>query len=339
MRMNFLEYSFDMGIWNSVFAVPTSLIDKHLKLAGKDQLKVILWILRHAGESFSCGQIAKSVGIRDEVAEEAIEYWIDCGILAQNKNSLTPAESPIASPPGFPSATEKGLSSESKSPEPQKEAPELPKKRLLKPDGLYVAKRVNESPKLRMLMEETETTLGKTLSPALTSTLVSVHEDLGLPVEVIIMLIEYTKSIGKSSTKYIESVAFDWARSEIFTIDAAEKKLAELDEKSRAWRRLEGIMGIFHRAPTKKESEAAYTWFSSWKMNDELVTEAYERCIERTGKMSIAYMNKILDSWHSLGYQTLEQVKAEAEKAKDEKTKSYDENEISGFDFFNLTED
>ena len=39
-----MEYRLHMGPWNSVFAVPTALVDRYLKLAGKEQLQVLLWI-------------------------------------------------------------------------------------------------------------------------------------------------------------------------------------------------------------------------------------------------------------------------------------------------------
>ena len=48
-----MEYRLHMGPWNSVFAVPTALVDRYLKLAGKEQLQVLLWMLRHGGEAFS----------------------------------------------------------------------------------------------------------------------------------------------------------------------------------------------------------------------------------------------------------------------------------------------
>ena len=37
-----MEYKLNLGSWNSVFAVPSDIVDKHLKLAGAVQLKVLL---------------------------------------------------------------------------------------------------------------------------------------------------------------------------------------------------------------------------------------------------------------------------------------------------------
>ena len=49
--------------------------------------------------------------------------------------------------------------------------------------------------------------MGRAISPALSSTLLMIHDDYGLPVEVIIMLLMYVKSIHKDNTSYIEAVA------------------------------------------------------------------------------------------------------------------------------------
>ena len=57
-----MEYKMNLGSWNSVFAVPGDIVDKHLRLAGAAQLKVILWTLRHAGEEFTIAGTEKKSG-------------------------------------------------------------------------------------------------------------------------------------------------------------------------------------------------------------------------------------------------------------------------------------
>ena len=54
-----MDYILHMGAWNSVFAVPTSLVDRYLKLAGKEQLQVLLWMLRHGGEAVAPETLAR----------------------------------------------------------------------------------------------------------------------------------------------------------------------------------------------------------------------------------------------------------------------------------------
>lgn len=35
-----MNYKMNLGAWNSIFAVPCSVVDEHIKLAGAAQLKV-----------------------------------------------------------------------------------------------------------------------------------------------------------------------------------------------------------------------------------------------------------------------------------------------------------
>ena len=53
-----MSYTVNLGCWGSIFAVPSDVVDKYLKIAGSAQLKVLLWILRHSGENFEVDTIA-----------------------------------------------------------------------------------------------------------------------------------------------------------------------------------------------------------------------------------------------------------------------------------------
>ena len=44
-----MGYALQLGAWSSVFAVPGALVDRYIKTADGDQLKVILWLLRNNG--------------------------------------------------------------------------------------------------------------------------------------------------------------------------------------------------------------------------------------------------------------------------------------------------
>ena len=85
-----MAYRLDLGMWNQVFAVPCALVDRHLKLAGKEQLQVILFALRHAGESFGPGDLAAALGMTEDAALDALDYWTDRGLLALQGEELRP---------------------------------------------------------------------------------------------------------------------------------------------------------------------------------------------------------------------------------------------------------
>jgi len=328
-----MSYYLDLGAWSGVFAVPNSLVDKHIKLANENQLKAILWILRHGGELFSAGDIAAALGITAASAEEAVEYWIQRGVLGTSGNNLVPgAEAPAAV-----NTAAKGI--------PQPEVREEKKKyktvadkKMLRPDGVYIAKRIREDAGVAFMMQEAEAILGKTLSPALAAVLVIAHDDYNLPPEVVTLIVSYAKSVGKTGTAYIESMAKNWAESGVFTLAEAEKKLGELSRHAMAWKKVSKILGIPFRAPTSKEDELSFHWIYELLVSDELIIEAYERSVNSTGKLQFKYMNTCLENWAAMGFRTALEIFEHEEKQRLDRNNvnkpSYDINEIESFNVY-----
>lgn len=143
--------------------------------------------------------------------------------------------------------------------------------------------------------------------------LLMLHDDYGLPADVIIMLLQYVVSIGKANTHYIQKVAMNWADEEIFSHEKAEEKLRRLDENKKAWHAVEQAIGIAHRSPSTKEQAFAAVWITEWNFSTSLIHEAYERSVDNTGKFSISYMDKILERWSKEGITTLEQAQKDKE--------------------------
>ena len=338
-----MDYRLDMGMWNQVFAVPCALVDRHLKLAGKEQLQVILWALRHAGESFSPEILAQDLGMSRDSALDALDYWSDRGLLAGSGGELRPVPQPETVParpaavhpaPALPQEPEQASAPPA---EPEQEKAALPpRKRMIRPDGMHLAARINESETIRFLMQEAESILGKTLSPAMSTLLLTISDDYGLPPEVTVMLLHYAVGAGKTGTAYIDSVARDWAENGIFTLEAAERKLQDLSERRLAWGKVESAAGLPRRSPSKKEEEAAFRWVYEWKFTPEMLAAAYERCADNTGKFSAAYMNKVLERWYKTGIRNLSELAGEEQQKKEEREKSYDIDELERMSFFDL---
>jgi len=325
-----MGYALQLGAWSSVFAVPGALIDKYIKTADEGQLKVILWLLRNNGRSYSAQEIADGTGLSAEKVESSIRFWVENDLLSADKDVLSSALRPAA-----PAAEVTAQQPVMPAVVPVSPAP----RRMLRPDGLYISDRMEASLSIRRLVEEAESILGKTLSPALSGTLIQAHEDYGLPCEVILMLVAYANKIGRANTNYIESTVRNWADSNILSIEAAEEKIRELDETAVAWKRCERAFGMTsRRAPSKNESQYAYRWVVEWKMPDELLNEAYNRCVDNTGKINMKYINAVLERWHQSGILTLKDAVDEqlANDARREAKRgpSYDLEAYEKYDIF-----
>ncbi len=308
-----MSYSINLGSWNSVFAVPCSVVDNNLKLAGSVQLKVLLWVLRHAGEPFEEQDIAEALGIDRADVGDAMVYWQETGLItASGGDSIAPA-------PAAEAGTERAVPPF----QPSEQKPAVSKKeekhrrvlsRPQKPDSEFVAKRMSESTEIACLMQSAQEILGRLISNGDAATLLMIHDDFGLPSDVIIMLLQYAVSIGKANMRYIEKVAMNWADGEINTHEKAEAKLSSLAASQKAWRSVEQAIGMPHRTPSAKEEAYAPVWVDDWNFSLSMIREAYDRTVDATGKYNAGYMNKILERWHQAGITTPKQ--AEDEKIK-----------------------
>ena len=243
-----MRYRIDLGAWNSVFAVPTVLVDRHLKLAGAVQLKALLWLLRHGGEPADEDTLSAALGVSRGDVADAMLYWESCGLIVKEDGGYRPA--PRAAEPE---------EAEAPAAQPAAQAEPLPPccsrlcrscrpaARPQKPDNAFVAKRMQESAEIASLMQEAQLILGRLINNGDSATLLMMHDYLGLPTDVILMLLQYTVSIGKSNMRYIEKTAIGWADEEINTHEKAEEKIRRLNE--RAQRLGRGGTDARHRAP------------------------------------------------------------------------------------------
>ena len=159
------------------------------------------------------------------------------------------------------------------------------------------------------LFYQAETVLNKILTPSDMEMLYSFVDWLGLPVEVITMLLSYAAKRGKTNRRYQETVAIAWAERGIDTFEAAEAHVMELEALDSAEHKIRGILGIYDRALTPTEKKYIRLWIEDDQIWLDLIPLAYDRTVEHTGKLSWAYMNKILQSWAAEGFTTPEQVR------------------------------
>ncbi|MFZ2798377.1 MAG: DNA replication protein DnaD, partial [Ruminococcus bromii] len=74
-----MSINIDLGAWNSIFAVPSKVVDEGLKFSDGVKLKVLLFVLRNAGSSFDESEISKATGVNVTDIPEALDYWVSMG--------------------------------------------------------------------------------------------------------------------------------------------------------------------------------------------------------------------------------------------------------------------
>lgn len=335
-----MSYSLNLGIWGSVFAVPSEIVDKHLRLAGAAQLKVLLWILRHNTDSFTDEDIAQALSMQSADVRDSIQYWVQVGVIILEDGVISPPQKQKSSeiitvteqknknefetsePISEQNQTQSDKENTEKNTTKKESKPSRMPVQPPKPDIQYLVQRMGEDSEVAYLMQAADGILGRMTSNNDKCILLNMHEYDGLPVEVILMLLQYACDIGKPSMRYIDKMAITWADEEINTLDRAEKKIKQLTEGREASRKVLRIMGRDDHDPTREEIMYAERWLSQWNFSSEMIREAYEICINQKGQYMPKYTNGILKGWHSKGISTIEQITAES--AKHQKTeKSY----------------
>lgn len=334
-----MSINIDLGKWSSVFAIPTSVVDEDLKLASGKQLKVLLYILRNNNQTISESVIGKAVGMDDEDVEDAVNFWKQRGALMFTESSNT--NQVISQTENIVTTQENVVITE------EKKKPR-PLTRVQKPDSAFVANRLSSDKELSSLLDEVQMIFGKPLSSGDTATLVMLHETDGLPCEVLLMLVNFCQSLGKGNMRYIEKVAVNWAAEDITTIERAEEKIMEMQKSNDAWNIAARVFGINNSgSPTKAQKENANRWINEWHFNEDLLREAYERCVNQKGSFSLTYINGILKNWNKNNINSIKELldydatlNADNKKTKNKnrnfgnKETSYDINKYENFSIF-----
>lgn len=306
-----MKYS--LGILDSVFILPNCVVDKHIKLAGALQIKVLLWIFRHVGEEFEVKDIADSLSASCADVKDAMHYWFETGILDKFQVLHNINQSDDVCDDGVKGDNlkiAKMSKSESKADRPKLTYPV----RYQKTNVKDISSRINESEEIKTLMQEAQQILGKTITNSDSAILLALHDRDGLPVDVILMLLQYVVSIGKKNMSYIDKVGRSWSEQEIDTLEKAENKIIQLNEENVLWSKFEKIIGIEHRSPTSVEKEAVLRWMSEWKYDDKMLKEAYDRCVNANGKYVVKYIDSIICRWHRQGILNISQALNENKK-------------------------
>ena len=300
-----MGYQLESALWRSVFAVPGAIVDEHLKTCDESALKVLLFILRKNGET-TPGEIAEFLGVDAAAVEQAIGYWVGLGVLKAPAPAALPAEKPAA----------KKVTPASQPPPDPTPASNLPGKARRK----LTTRQINEMSKsddtIAFLLREAQMIIGKPLTPVATDTIAALYSYYGMSAEVLLMLLQYCVGQKRDNMSYIEKVAAGWIEKGIDSSEKAEREILACMEQAGQESAIRRLLGIQDRALISSERE----YITAWKeqgIPNELVGLAYERTIEQKGKLSLPYINGILQNWKQKGINTPAQALNEMRAGKD----------------------
>jgi len=172
----------------------------------------------------------------------------------------------------------------------------------------------------RGLYGEVQRLLGRSLNTEELKILLGFVRYLGLPADVISVLVCYCKERARQrgnsrnpSLRTIEKEAYAWAEQGIDTVEEAAAFISAQNVRNSRLRRLMDQLQIRGRSLTAAEEKYALRWLDMG-IEEELIAMAYERTCLNTGGLNWAYMNKILQRWNDQGLRTAEAVRSGDQK-------------------------
>lgn len=298
-----MAYHISPEAWKQMFPIPADIVDNHIRLAGALQLKVLLVLFRYSAEGADEEKIAQILKTDPADVRDAMHYWAENGILTEGGTVSQIKSAPI---PQKPEPVQPMVQQETKAeiksvPASINTVAPLPE---IKPDLEQIASRCDECPELRYLYAEAQSKLGRTIGYDGQASLLMLHDNCGLPVEVILMLIAYCVSIDKKNMNYILKVGKSWAEKDIDTLEKAESEIERLTSQKNLWNRFKALTGITTPRPSSKQSEFLYKWSEEWGFSCDMIYLAYEEMLDHTDKISFPYMDRILENWKGSGITT-----------------------------------
>ncbi len=190
----------------------------------------------------------------------------------------------------------------------------------------------------RMLVPQTEEKLGKRLKTADLQILAGLYDDLGLPADVIYLLVCHC--VARSEERYgpgrrptlrqIEKEGYHWAQRGLFDQESASQYLRDWNVRRSAMSRYMQVLGLGDRRPVESEERYIADWMDKG-FPPETVALAYDKTVFYKKELNWRYLNGILRRWHENGWHTEEEVRQSdsrkpsrrEEKKDDSRTEKY----------------
>ena len=168
----------------------------------------------------------------------------------------------------------------------------------------------------RMLVPQTEEKLGKRLKTADLQILAGLYDDLGLPADVIYLLVchcvtrsEERYGPGRRPTlRQIEKAGDHWAQRGLFDQESASQYLRDWNVRRSAMSRYMQVLGLGDRRPVESEERYIADWMDKG-FPPETVALAYDKTVFYKKELNWRYLNGILRRWHENGWHTEEEVR------------------------------
>ena len=298
----------------SVTCVSNAFIDNYMAGATGEYVKIYIYLLRcleQEGEAFSVQKIASKLGHTDLDVTRAFDYWEQQGMIRQERDPFGELTGICVLDPftqGYDSTAHMSaqrpitISAAVGAPAPasvEQSTPVAISGPMTAPAPLPTS-----DEEFSELLFLAETYSGHTLSSKDIDRILFWYDGLGMPADLVEYLITYCVDRGHGSLSYMNKIALAWADSGIRTVEQAK---ADTSRHSEMYYAVCTGFGISGRNLTPAEMDYIRRWEDMFSDTD-IIREACDRTVLKTGKISFGYADKIITDWHDKGIKSVEDI-------------------------------
>lgn len=254
--------------------------------ASRDELRVLIALL--AKEDLSADEVAAICGISRARASSAMIFWKELGVLNGTSS---------------PSITEEFEE-------------RLRRGEITEETSKKVASDIRDL-ELKNVIDECARLMNKAvLSSAEIKKIAALRTQYALSDEYVLTLAAYLSEKNKLTTPRLVDEALKLTGKEIDTVEALEAHIKICESENGIIRELKHVLSIGNRNLSPKEKELLTKWSKDYGYFTEIVTFAYNICVENTNKVSLSYIDKVLTRWYEAGCRTVTECRAKSEEIK-----------------------
>lgn len=259
-----------------------------LRDASVEELRVLLCVYDGgAVAADALAALAKDAGCSLPRVRSALRYWCECGLLTEGDAPEESAAPAAQAPTAEKTAAQK--------------KPLRPAEGATVESPATVAKTVKDE-NLAAFIDTAQQTVGRVFNLRELNILTALFDITPFTEEYLLTLISYCKTKTKRfSFAYLEKTAYSMLERECLSVAALNEYLSMLERVgTREWR-LRRLFGFGERRLSAKERGYFERWLGTFDYTEEIVGIAYDITVNNTGKLSLAYMDKLLTRFYEAG--------------------------------------
>ena len=294
---------------SNIVPLSADFVDYFMPKARGEYVKVYIMVLRYTqmGEDgVTTAFLAEILGLLETDVLKALEYWDKVGLISLNTID------------GHGNMSIEIKEGQALINTKLDQRSQTPFEAQIKPEEPIVEQR-DENISDPML-SEISMLMGRPLSSSDAEKFLYFKEKYKFPEEVIILLVQQCVSKGKTSMRYIETVAINWESQGIKTTELAQKNIKNHEDRWMNFRKVLTYLGMNDKDIPKPQEDLLDKWFYTFEFTTGMILKACDISFSTLGKVELGYINGILRSWHKDGIKTLKDI--EDSEKKPRKTKS-----------------